>query len=84
MIAVSDDYGSHRVGDFGMDPPEIVVLPPGTFFEWARETGRLGGQNKVPRIASSEEMVSWLMERGAAPRARGTAPKAPDGAANSP
>ena len=41
MIAVSDDYASHRVGDFGMDPPEIVVLKQGTFIEWSRETGRL-------------------------------------------
>lgn len=61
VCAASADYASHRVGDFGMLPPEVVVVAPGTFYEWARRHGKLGGQHKVPRIARSQEMVDELL-----------------------
>jgi len=60
VSASSADYASHRVGDFGMAAPEVVPLAPGTFYEWARRHGKLGGQHKVPRIAPTEEMVDEL------------------------
>jgi len=63
------DYKSHRDRDFGMRPPSLVALEPGTFYAWARRHGQLGGQHKIPRIARSAEMVAELQElsRGGAP-----------------
>jgi hypothetical protein len=60
VVAVSNDYAAHRAGDFGMAAPEIAALAPGTFYEWARRHGKLGGQHKVPRIALSQEVVDEL------------------------
>jgi hypothetical protein len=44
------DYASHRAGDVQLLPPEIILVPPGSFAAWMRRRGRLGGQNKVPRV----------------------------------
>ena len=54
------DYQTHRKHDYGMRPPEIVALAPGTFYQWARLNGTLGGQHKVPRVARSSQMVHEL------------------------
>jgi hypothetical protein len=33
-----------------MLPPALDIVPPGRFESWMRAQGRLGGQNKVPRV----------------------------------
>lgn len=60
------DYKIHRARDYLMRLPELVVLAPGTFYEWARRHGQLGGQHKIPRVARSEEMVRELLAISAA------------------
>jgi hypothetical protein len=60
VAAASDDYASHRVRDFGMRPPGVQAMAPGTFYEWARRHGKLGGQHKVPRVALSQAMADEL------------------------
>ena len=60
LCECSEDYAIHRSGDFGMAPPRVIALESGTFYEWMRSTGRLGGQNKVPRICRSPEMRQQL------------------------
>jgi hypothetical protein len=54
------DYKIHREHDFAMLPPTAQALASGTFYEWARRHGQLGGQHKVPRVARSTEMVEEL------------------------
>ncbi|MGD9614095.1 MAG: GH3 auxin-responsive promoter family protein [Alphaproteobacteria bacterium] len=83
LIRRNLDYEAHRAGGFGMRAPEICVLPPGGFAEWMRRRGRLGAQNKVPRVISDPELFSDLrafaaqyrgedisMERWTAPKER--------------
>ena len=45
----NDDYAAHRRGA-QLEPPEVVLLPPGAFARWMRAQGKLGGQHKVPRV----------------------------------
>ncbi len=52
--AGNEDYAAHRTGEFGMRAPVVWALPCGTFYEWMKARGRLGGQNKVPRVLSQE------------------------------
>ena len=54
------DYEAHRAGGFGMRAPQVCVLPHGGFAEWMRRRGRLGGQNKVPRVISDPELFANL------------------------
>jgi hypothetical protein len=56
------DYREHRQGDFGMAPPEVALLPPGTFAEWMAGRGKLGGQNKVPRVINDPKLLADLRE----------------------
>jgi hypothetical protein len=38
-----------------MLPPAVVLLAPGSFEAWMRQSGKLGGQHKVPRIVADPE-----------------------------
>jgi len=69
--AANDDYAKYRTNDYAIAPPRAEVLAPGTFYEWARRHGKLGGQHKVPRVARSDEMVDELRELSKALAARG-------------
>ena len=51
------DYAAHRHRDFGMLPPAVRLVPTGTFSAWMRRRGKLGGQNKVPRVVANPELL---------------------------
>ena len=44
------DYQAHRAEGVGLPLPALVVARPGGFDAWMRSRGKLGGQNKVPRM----------------------------------
>ena len=50
----NEDYTAHRHGNFGIAPPRVQSLPPDAFYEWMRARGRVGGQNKIPRVLTPE------------------------------
>jgi hypothetical protein len=54
------DYRDHRAAGFGMRPPEVRQLRPGGFAEWMRRRGRLGAQNKVPRVINDDDLFADL------------------------
>jgi len=58
---LSDDYASHRAGEFGMRDPQAISLTPGTFFTWAKQRDKLGGQHKIPRVVLSPTMAEELL-----------------------
>jgi hypothetical protein len=60
LKARNDDYRSHR-GDSSVKPPEILAVPPGTFAGWMKARGRMGGQNKVPRVINDTELFRNLL-----------------------
>ncbi|MGF6226896.1 hypothetical protein QFZ27_000851 [Inquilinus ginsengisoli] len=60
LSALNDDYAAHRAGGTGMGPPEVVAVPPGCFAAWMKSRGRLGGQNKVPRLIADPGLAAEL------------------------
>jgi len=58
----NEDYNTHRTGDYGLLPPQLIPVAPRTFYEWMKAKGKLGGQNKVPRVALSPAMAEELLE----------------------
>jgi hypothetical protein len=60
LAALNEDYAAHRGGDFGMHGPRVTFLPSGSFTEWMRARGKLGGQNKVPRVISDPALLESL------------------------
>ena len=63
LCAANSDYAAHRAGDFAMLAPLVKVLPPGTFASWMKSRGKLGGQNKVPRIILDAGLFQSLLGR---------------------
>ncbi|MEQ8655219.1 MAG: GH3 auxin-responsive promoter family protein [Kiloniellales bacterium] len=62
LRAGNDDYRQHRMGDMQMAPPGILAAPPGTFFTWMKQRGKLGGQNKVPRVINDTTLFDSLVQ----------------------
>ncbi len=60
LMARNEDYKSHRAGDYGMRPPTVHSVAPGTFNAWMKGRGRLGGQNKVPRVINDPDLFASL------------------------
>ena len=60
LCVLNADYADHRSGGIGLGPPMVMALEPGTFAGWMKRRGRLGGQNKVPRVMNKSELVADL------------------------
>lgn len=56
----NDDYRAHRAGGFGLDAPRLLAVVPGTFAAWMKGRGKLGGQNKVPRVIADQTLFGDL------------------------
>ncbi|MBL9097735.1 MAG: GH3 auxin-responsive promoter family protein [Alphaproteobacteria bacterium] len=61
LKARNDDYRAHRSDGFGMHAPDVRAVPPGTFARWMKSRGRMGGQNKVPRIINDQQLFHDLV-----------------------
>ncbi len=57
---LNDDYRAHRAGGFGLAAPRVQSAPPGFFAAWMEARGRLGGQNKVPRVINESRLFADL------------------------
>lgn len=55
LSARNSDYAEHRASNFGMGPPQVRFVRPGGFANWMKTRGKLGGQNKVPRVIADAE-----------------------------
>lgn len=62
LCARNEDYQAHRAEGFGLKAPIIKAVAPGTFSSWMKSRGKLGGQNKVPRIINSQELFKNLTD----------------------
>ncbi|WP_345374096.1 GH3 auxin-responsive promoter family protein [Algivirga pacifica] len=59
---VNSDYEAKRWKDIALLPPVVHHAPSGTFYNWMKGRGKLGGQNKVPRLANHREYMDSLLE----------------------
>ncbi len=58
----NEDYEAHRSDGFGLKAPQIVPVRAGFFAEWMKRRGKLGGQNKVPRIITKQDLFEDIQE----------------------
>jgi len=59
---LNSDYEAKRYHDMILRKPQIRVLPKGTFYRWLKNKGKLGGQNKVPRLSNDRKYVDEILE----------------------
>lgn len=61
MRAVNSDYDAKRRGDMALLMPVVHAVERGTFHAWLRERGKLGGQNKMPRLCNDRVLLESLL-----------------------
>jgi hypothetical protein len=44
-----------------MHPPLLTAVAPGSFAAWMDMRGKVGGQNKVPRVISNPDLLASLL-----------------------
>ena len=58
---VNSDYDAKRAHDIALIAPTVHSVAEGTFYNWMKRRGKLGGQNKVPRLSNSREYVDEIL-----------------------
>ncbi len=58
---INSDYDAKRAHDLALIAPKIHSVKEGTFYTWLKKKGKLGGQNKVPRLSNSREIVEEIL-----------------------
>lgn len=67
---LNSDYEAKRYKDITLNPLKLNVARKGLFFDWMKERGKLGGQNKVPRLANTREYLDPLLKLNAKTKAK--------------
>ena len=62
LKTINSDYEAKRFKDMALRKPIVRKLPSGTFYSWLKHHGKLGGQNKVPRLSNSREIVEEVLK----------------------
>jgi len=62
LCALNSDYEAKRYKGITLSEPIVRSMKQNTFYTWMRERGKLGGQNKVPRLSNTREYVDSLIE----------------------
>jgi hypothetical protein len=60
---LNHDYTIKRKGGLAMGPPSVREVARGTFYEWMKARGKLGGQHKVPICANDRRYVDELARK---------------------
>jgi hypothetical protein len=59
---LNSDYEAKRYHSVTLERPKIVAATKGTFLRWMRVKGKIGGQNKVPRLSNDREYLDELLK----------------------
>lgn len=61
LKAVNSDYEAKRSYNLSLGFPVVKSLPKGSFNGFLKSLGKLGGQNKVPRLANNRKYADKLL-----------------------
>lgn len=61
LKSLNSDYEAKRYKNMILQPPLIHALPKGTFYNWLKNKGKLGGQNKVPRLSNHRNIIEEIL-----------------------
>lgn len=54
---INDDYKTERIS--ALKEVKVKVLPSTTFYQWMEDQGKVGSQNKFPRVLKKEKALNW-------------------------
>lgn len=59
---INSDYDAKRFKNMALNTPIVHNAPKDTFYKWMKSRGKLGGQNKVPRLSNNRDFINPLLE----------------------
>ena len=62
---LNSDYEAKRYKNITLQPLELIKARQGLFNDWMKLRGKLGGQNKVPRLSNTREHMEQLLKLNA-------------------
>ncbi len=61
LKTINSDYEAKRHKNLTLEMPHVVMAPAGTFYSWMKQRGKVGGQNKIPRLANNRKYLDEVM-----------------------
>ncbi len=62
LKSINSDYEAKRYHNMVLRLPVIRQVPDGTFYNWMKSRGKLGGQYKVPRLANDRRYIDEIIK----------------------
>lgn len=62
LQSLNSDYEAKRYKDITLGAPDVIKARPNLFHDWLKQKGKLGGQNKVPRLSNTREYIDELLK----------------------
>jgi len=62
LKTLNSDYEAKRHRSITLERPHMIVAPRGLFYEWMKQRGKMGGQNKIPRLSNDRKYLDELLE----------------------
>lgn len=60
---LNSDYEAKRHKNIALKPPQVQHMPKGTFHNWLKTKGKLGGQHKVPRLSNDRKIIEEILSQ---------------------
>jgi hypothetical protein len=61
LKSVNTDYAAKRSSNLTLRRPIVHVMDAGTFYDWLKSKGKIGGQHKVPRLSNDRSHVDEIL-----------------------
>ncbi|KAA6349885.1 hypothetical protein EZS27_002676 [termite gut metagenome] len=58
----NSDYEAKRSKDIALQLLEVIPARKNLFHDWLKDKGKLGGQNKVPRLSNNREYIEEMIK----------------------
>jgi hypothetical protein len=62
LKSINSDYEAKRHKDIALRKPIVHIMRKGSFTEWLRSKGKLGGQHKVPRLSNERILIEEILK----------------------
>jgi hypothetical protein len=62
LMEINSDYEAKRYKNITLEKPIIHSVKTGTFYNWMNVKGKIGGQNKVPRLSNNRLYLDELFK----------------------
>jgi len=59
---INSDYEAKRYNNMTLNQLKLNIAKEKLFFTWLQEQGKLGGQNKIPRLSNDRNYVEQLLK----------------------